>query len=190
MSARLFDSLRKSLLQSYHGSKYSKFIMGQEFTIDFSRETDDTKISSLYLCQLTYLRCKNSAKIIDFINSTIKISSCSTDNYEFFEENKAKEFTGLSSYEFCDDHDFILYTIQDCSDCFIGMRFDIDSKCSWGEFNVFVDFVCEMLSKVFQWCHIDPNDSGNSSGTLACDTVFVLQRIGLPNDLIKIIDSY
>ena len=106
----------------------------------------------------------------------------------FLGEILTNDSRAKSLYEFCrKDSDILFYTMEDCTDRYIAMRFDIDSNCSVVAFNMFIEFICDTLSKLWQWCNIDSDDN---RAALSCDTVFVLQRAGLLNDVIKIIENY
>ena len=189
MSARFFDSLRKALLQAYHHRSLieSKFIMGHEFSIDLRAGYDFSVVS-----QLNYIRLAKGC--YDEINSFMELFIKDNDNVDgnFFKPYENKGLQGKSIYEFCgnndndNDGDIIFYTMEDCTDRYIAMRFDINSNCPTETFNVFIEFICDTLSKLWQWCNIDRDDN---RAALSCDTAFVLQRVGLANDVIKIIES-
>ena len=201
MSARFFDLLRKTLIQEYNNkTKIEKFIMGQEFYIDMVPDLSKGIVCRLIVTQLTYLRCTgHEDKIIKCIRSFIDLSNDDPDTH-YFNDSQYQEFTGISRYKFCKDggdnvsdvsggdevsDDVSFTTSNDSTDSYIAFQFVINSNCSAKRFGVFVEFVCDSLSRIYKLCMLDLDDRF----ALSCDTVFLLQRAGLPNDVIKIIES-
>ena len=188
MSTRFFDLLRKTLIQEYYRKSKleSKFIMGQEFYIDMVPEED----CRFVVGQLTYLRCTDHEdQVINHIKSIVQLPVNNTyhDN-TYFKDLQSREFLGTSWYEFCGitNYDVTFLTVKDSIDSYIALQFAINSDCSTERFSVFIEFICDSLSGLYQSCNIY---QAAFSCALSCDTVFVLQRAGLPNDIIKIIES-
>ena len=90
--------------------------------------------------------------------------------------------------------DFAIYTINDHStDYYVALSFYVDCKCSSELFETYIGYICDVLKSVFGCCSISsPASSCNTCDLLAssCDFVFAMQRLELPNDIIKIIASY
>lgn len=194
-----FNSLRENLRKAYNNpdnlKDYSFFISGQEFSIGISSNKH-------YWCTLkSYVRCTNQDKLINDIRSYsmngVLVSYDDDDDHEvdkssFFKNSQTLTFSGTSPYGFCREHkgDFNLYTVEDSSDYYIAMSFFIDQDCSLELFDIFVGFICNVLTSVFKWCSIGCCTCDSIKFVGSCDFVFTMQRLELPNDIIKIVASF
>ena len=193
-----FKSLREILRKAYNNASNlgSFFISGQEFSSYIAQK-------KYFSCtQQSYLRCTNSKdKLINNIKSYLKdkrlifIADRSRDNADVFsEECRLLKFSGVSHYGFCgqDRCDFAIYTINDHStDYYIALSFYVDRDCSSELFETYVGYVCDVLKSVFECCSISSPASSCIIGLeSSCDFVFAMQRLDLPNDVIKIVATY
>ena len=185
-----FNSLREKLRKAYNepGSHGSFFISGQEFLISTKQ---------YYYCTMqSYLRCSaHKDELINDVKSYLKDKRllCHADRDATFFGEGILKFSGQSHYAFCkqDRCDFNIYTANDHStDFYVALSFYVDRKCSLEVFDIFVGFICDVLTKVFQWCSFGCCTCDSIKLTNSCDFVFVMQRFVIPNDVIKIVASY
>ena len=193
-----FNSLQENLRKAHNNPSNVKeesfFISGQEFSIGISSNKH-------YWCTLkSYVRCtQNKDELINDIRSysanRVLVSYDDDEDHEviesLFKYSQTLTFSGTSPYGFCREHkgDFNLYTVEDSSDYYIAMSFFIDQDCSLELFDIFVGFICDVLTSVFKWCNIGCCTCDSIKFVGSCDFVFIMQRLCMPNDVIKIIAS-
>ena len=185
-----FKALRHLLWKAYHEPndiKNTKFISGQEISIGTERPGFENYVFNFK----NYLRCTNSRdEVIATVKSQLK------DHDDDVEDDDGKDklttVSGQSKHAFNgpDDDDVTIYFLYDGIDNYVAPAFKIDSQCSLETFSLFIDFVCDILSGIFQWTFMGCCNCNSLNLLGCCDFVFALLRLEMPNDIIRVIASY
>ena len=187
-----FKALRHLLWKAYHEPndiKNTKFISGQEISIGTERPGFENYVFNFK----NYLRCTNSRdEVIATVKSQLKDQKdIPNDDDDDRKDRALTVVSGQSKHAFNGpDNDVTIYVLYDKTDDYIAPEFKINSGCSPDKYAAFIDFICDVLTSIFQWTFMGCCNCNSLNLLGCCDFVFALLRLEMPNDIIRVVASY
>ena len=200
-SRSTINDLRPFLLKRFRGNDFghSIFIMHHEFGM----YKDDNYVSFNFQ---QYLRCKNSEKLAALLKNIPQNPARFKDNQalaEFVSSERSTEFLSIFHEEkfYSDGYDVGFYKFYSEHEHHVSCAFYLDTAfattstattsttvaTATTKIESWINFVCDTTYKLFECSNL-----GDQIETriISCDELFLFQKLGLPNDVIKIVNSF